>query len=1544
MDDGYRDSKNSTSSDSQSSHANSASYVNDMVGGAADNLPDAALKSGMEEFLQKCNYYSLSDTSVEHQLEDFITRESHVEQISNRELQMMYSFLRDYEQNNGIIDVRKYLIPQRQPENSEGGKRKQHQEQFTIPQPLKAVFVAIIGWAGTGKTYSMATYLTKNYCTFSGATNKCTANMFSKADDNVMPGSFGSGASTKTVFQLNKIRYSRDDIRKIYNVRVLQDPILVRQCNSMYDVNGEFMKNAIDFDQEKVNELWCKHLNIMLKGIYPIYTECKREFEKEFEKVHSYARLRYSGSTHKFYQPVSMQFPCVRQIKNQEKYAHLHADVFNNINDQDAYKRHLISQYEDPRYPLVSTQLMFSEFLVDEAGLCKEVMWLLTVLLWYYANFLYNTPQLHTRRPVFILNGSLTQGKAIGFPTSMLALFNGVSVKCKGFMSVVSVFNRRRVTGRRDLVTEMHKLICMHPEQHIQFDEIAYWALKFQEIGANKVKDSHYKPNALRVCQKHTDCTEINEGAYIDGKATLKFIDNIYASSRLVYLDHEDRDIKYPKSNECLDVYPMGLVATQLSKLSAEEANRNLVLAFIGFYRENHEVCPMTAFGPEVWYPDKLTAAETIVYDNMTMDTAGLSQIMSTATGQFSECIEHKITDSFGQHIHINKNRKARMRHSRSILRAKREKKARERSGYSENDGSESDAGDDEDEEDDDDDDDAAENITDSSASQKKHTKKRQGCDNYMSDTRSLPYIMGPAEMFLDANTHRRMRNNARALQHNLRSDKLFDSSQAKNEKDNWEYTPKLDMVRIIGWPTKDLQHIIKQKHEEYTRVSTMGSSKIDVEQLTHDVIEAYGNGIPICDVQMYMAFQRIRYLVPNSIVASTLQTTSTSLKGVQTSLEHVMSDREINTLTTESFRLCLYVGYIEEAFRWRMQEACKPTKVTTNTHDIDTHNLHNKRRKKINDVKSDGATTTTTTLSSCTTSTSSAPIKFVDFDSIKFRDMFSNEEYKSIRERISPRAMHFFSKYDTLVSESVDDVAYMSEMRRREKAGCKTTTVPKQQQQHTKPAATNLNNTFHAFGDCEDVDKRQMPSSSDATTHTAPENIADTTAPPIENHQEQRRQKMGAYPSTAVANKYFQALQKIVQFLMADKREFQQFTSKIFTIYVDGNEPFYKLFKHHIRTDTYTVSSTMPLGSLMLLGNYNHAACKKDIENDEHYRVTCADYLNLQVQWLENSCKNNTKAYTTGDKTSFRYMPNSIQGIMNQGLKRWFPEVHHSSIVTYLINDALIGITMPNCDGKARWEDIFSAGVGEDGTKQSIVDFGNTSNFQINHKKQKQQQHLFGYMTRQAQPNNTCSKNNTFAQLHSVPYGGGLNFPVDFDAFSASCNTNIICKTPTDIFPLAKRHLDQQSNTDQRRSTIATAVEDFICLKDERKKQDMITKRVDMDALYTVKTDASPANVTTLAPTQGQTFKCKLAVNYDQIDTDGNLLLLTRLDNSSNYLIANVRDAEARLLMPESVKPVGGASDPARVEELRNFNNPRSLRQKRIMIKARDEHVILRP
>lgn len=1562
-----------------------------------------------EQLEQRINYYTMSDALVDAKMDAHIERYGERGKIPLDELQMTFDFIHNYIERKGDIDVRSYILP--------------HQNEAKyLPSPLRNVLIFVMGSAGTGKSYSSSMRIvTHPTTTMTGAMNKCTDNLIENCERHVMPNSYNPEimAIDKTPFRQNKIYLSNEDVQDIFD-EVKCNEALVKDCDSMVDMNDIFFRNVNAFNQSEVYDRWCDHLNVTFKAIYNLFETCKKRFDNDFEENAVQNRFHPSPN-HSYYQPSSMWLPVVKKFA-EKKLSKSPVYLYDQMTTHEQHVRHIFNNCDGDnmmrygkngrKFPqMCSSYITCNEFVFDEAGLAPEFMYFLCVLNANYVRMLYNTFLWHTRYPVFILNGSTTQSKGVGgFPTTMLHLKNGVSTQCDAVMVVDNLLQRRRLDNPADDATALHKNIQIRRELNYPSNVDTFHVRKFHEIPYRLAEDPGFMPRALRMYQVHKDCTNMNQAIFKHNVAKLKVCDTVFASARLVYIDGEAIERLFPNSEETLVNYPEGTLNCELSNLTEEEALHNIALAFVAAYETLSKSVDSTHLN--TWLPEDCTDYEREMYHNLinqhldgntviSLDrymggksngankNVVLNQPVLAKNGsrkkentllpaeQELQKIEIGIQHSgrwalqhpshmdpniepriaFGIEVR-NKILKARQARALDKMR-KASEKAKAMDAETNQEFVELQAcmvkngtGDP-----------ALDNTPDpehaievSKVLLEPDEAKRQAIKAAAKDKpiREYPYIWVPARYILSAEQHRKLRVNCRPLEYYLKDGEMFDSAVSKNqstskegwsdkkaaaaadESMHWHYSPKYDMVRLMAFCG------ISATIDKHAARFGVDDNKAVTERL-HSLLDEIKQKVADsqCDFQLFMAIRRTRYLTHNSIGCSALRITNTVLKGIQTPMNRILSNPDISEATSDAFKLCSYAQFVELAFRFHLKEMLKRLHEEQRSRTRALHSLSKRQCLVAMAEESRGDRNLV----------SAGTLAGIDTDT--YENLFTLEEYKTIRDQLPRNLLNMYECYYWLRVSADHDMRTMYDIRnstRRQKKAPLKGRIPLHpnttDRAPTRAAPPEVPMRVQSQVSTQALTKpRQAPDTSsqvkvrfpdvalqvNESVHVNEAEIRDETGKSTEESpgeadnsvstDESEGRTMGFmsevggvqvrdYPDESLIRPYFDVLHTIIQHMLIDEhKQFERFSNMKHCIYVKNSGPFFALFAHLIKNDTYTISSTLNPGCLTMLGNKDHEAFVSDMEHDLKKKVNFEKVLKQTEEMIRRHIKSGDVINRGAKHTSFR--PQKISDCFQNEVRSLMPELQHDSVVTYLIKDSLIATTVPTCNNNTQWEDVFTK-CRDRQSKRKYV--------RKAEKDEVDSAHIMfpiGQLSRQGQPNSGggTRRLSTLCNLHWIPFGGGIALPNNFDEAKRihhKTPSTLICKNPVDVLLI---YNVKPTNTE--------AAE----LLEQVKRCDAARKLVDTDQVYCLLADAFPSNTTTIQPTQGQTYSCPAVLDLGNTDPDMTLLAETRHDSVENYKCARVDMGTKRLLLPDQMTPVGGKMSEERRKELARCNDKEYLR-----------------
>nr|DBA11658.1 TPA_asm: ORF44 [Malaco herpesvirus 4] len=789
-----------------------------------------------------------------------------------------------------------------------------------MPNPLPITKIGIVGVAGAGKTTSSAAHIIRHPdVSVSGSTNQCIANLRSVANDMGRDNTFDvvSGTLVPTTFQMLNIRFRRDDVQTMLGDTLLDEDVQ-KSYRDLTRVGGEFMNNAMQFDQASVNKLYREHKCTAYKELYPLYKSCLDEFIKEFEMDGDHLRLHITDEAHAFCQPPSMYFPEVSRfiakrsgkdrrrpyrppdflvknsIQNQGQFMRL---LIGNINKLTYSKRYRFKNNNNPSRTsgvgkLCNHLFIKNQHLIEEAGKNAEVLLDLYELLIWRVALMVNSPLVHTEIPTLFLSGSWTQSKVIDFKSSMLNALNAVTLQCKSDnLCFVSEFIRRRDNDFEDPYSNMIKTLRTRMEKSFGLNELSYSPLLLNEIDPVKIMDCNFNQSALRMFQLHESTQKYNEHMYKVGKATVGTLDLIHVSNRLIDLDLESVKTRFPAEMETLNNYPHGTINCGLSVLTQDEALNNLVNFWMEVY---DEYCDTTLTN---------TADASLIADIPAYEAVQKNESDVTSREAFVDGLGDGFDaqrEAYYMKVHELRNalHEKRKEHKR---RAKQEIETVE--GLTPQPPG-----------------DAQQNDVEGEAPKQKTIVK-------------LPTIVVPAHLVLSANEHARARFYCRSIQDHLTKSRAFGrevytSAAAQNQKGDVHYLPQYDLVEMKAWPIFHLLNDLSTDSEDP-----------GIEYFARSLF------MRCASFEVFLTFGRDRYIVPQTNVLNVSVDTPVRPIGVRGTLCDILTSQSFYELTGTYFRVCIYSRVVCEYQRWLYTRTCsKPTDMMSYD-DMSFIDIHNSDR-----------------------------------------------------------------------------------------------------------------------------------------------------------------------------------------------------------------------------------------------------------------------------------------------------------------------------------------------------------------------------------------------------------------------------------------------------------------------------------------------------------------------------------------------------------------------------------------------------------------------
>lgn len=528
-----------------------------------------------QRFLQ----YSLADAKFE---EDYISFCSNTKSLTTDERKQLFTFISTYINKDVADNEVMNLIPTF--------------DRFLF-EFLPCKYAPIIGAAGTGKTTSTANMIFKqNTITVCGATNSAFGSFMSQLQQNVKPGSY-SKITKETIYKLARIKF---------------DEPFVRQCLEDLDSNCELHTSYIELikhsgsveNKAETQRYICGHLRVILKALRPLLHFTTQHLIMCYNKYHKQFRLTITDKLHPYYQDADETFSFIKQNTKQitDKKA---ARLCNSVRTLDGYQSLVLMQCnencflpnQDFRLPNILT--LVNTIIVEEAGKLNAYFNIIAVFLWWFLQFVYNTPMLYETLPILSPSGSDSQSSVINFPVSMLdeAICPTIIWDPETVLAYKSEHNRRKINAFTDLKTAMHNTACLSLE-NFKVNEFTYKSFMFSETFPQLVDNPRIKPNAIRMFAYHKKCNNFIKAMHTQGNATIETRDNIFVSSDVTLINHT----LYDESDNTTE---------ELSILSEKEAQDNRLKMWkekIHIYKEGY-------IAEDEQYKRKLTCSTSLSTD-----------------------------------------------------------------------------------------------------------------------------------------------------------------------------------------------------------------------------------------------------------------------------------------------------------------------------------------------------------------------------------------------------------------------------------------------------------------------------------------------------------------------------------------------------------------------------------------------------------------------------------------------------------------------------------------------------------------------------------------------------------------------------------------------------------------------------------------------------------------------------------------------------------------------------------------------------------------
>lgn len=493
-----------------------------------------------KDVLQRLLQYSLADAKFE---EEYMAFCSDVQPLTAKERSNLFTFMSKYVENEHITDDILNSLP--------------NFERFLLGQ-LPCKYAPILGSAGTGKTTATANMMIRsNTMTVCGATNPAFGNYMMELQQNVKPGAYNK-ISKETIYKLTNIKYGEPFIK-----------ICLKNLSTDKQLHDSFL-NLVTYStstrkKKEIKVLLCEHMKVVLRALHPLLYWTVNHLKLSFQPQY---RLEITDEHHPYYQPDWEVFDFIKQ-KKRGKYAISCSNACHAVKSIHGYQALVMMQCSEQSISssnknlLPNVMTLVNTIVVDEAGRLPAYFSTLTSFLWWYLQFVYNTPFLYETIPTISPSGSDSQSNVIDFPVSMLdeAICPALIWDKTAVLPYKSEHNRRKINAFSDLKASMHNAACLSLE-NFQINDFTYKPFMFSETFPELLKDPRIKPNAIRMFPFHQNCDEFIQAMHIHGNADIETRDNIFVSSDITIAYHFDFD--HASIN---DEY--------LSLLSEEEACKN---------------------------------------------------------------------------------------------------------------------------------------------------------------------------------------------------------------------------------------------------------------------------------------------------------------------------------------------------------------------------------------------------------------------------------------------------------------------------------------------------------------------------------------------------------------------------------------------------------------------------------------------------------------------------------------------------------------------------------------------------------------------------------------------------------------------------------------------------------------------------------------------------------------------------------------------------------------------------------------------------------
>ena len=489
-------------------------YNTDTIIMSPGNVSHLNSKENSQRLLQ----YTLADAKFQKDYIDFCTKNN--EHLSFNERKCFFKFISCYiNPFDKDFDKIFALLP--------------HFEKRFI-SCIPCFYAPIMGGAGVGKTTSTAHVIHQsNKIAFCGATNSSYSAFMTEVKPNIKPNSFskiGKGTFHKITSVNFQQSFASNCLKKISCSKDVK--------KSYEDLLSK--KKQLGNRNEKEKHLR-KHGHTILKALRPLICFTVSKLRKSFRNFDWRYRLEIKDRNHPYYQSLDEQFQFVTMM---EKSFHS-PEIYKKVCSIDAYITLVMSSFEsftleNEKY-LPNILTLTNTLIIDEAGRLPGYFNIYTAFIWWFLQFLFNTPMLYETIPVISQSGSDSQSNVIDFNGSMLdeavcplIIYN----EPKNILAYKSDYNRRKTNAFSDLKTSMYETACLGLENFL-VNAFTYKPFIFGETFPEHIEDPRVHPNATRMFAKHAKCTDYFKSMHDCGSSTIKARDNVFISSDITLISSE---------------------------------------------------------------------------------------------------------------------------------------------------------------------------------------------------------------------------------------------------------------------------------------------------------------------------------------------------------------------------------------------------------------------------------------------------------------------------------------------------------------------------------------------------------------------------------------------------------------------------------------------------------------------------------------------------------------------------------------------------------------------------------------------------------------------------------------------------------------------------------------------------------------------------------------------------------------------------------------------------------------------------------------------